>query len=412
MLRYCQFMRKKESMGKGEIKRFYIMPEVWVTVTQSQVFNWLKLVNENGIATDCISFTPTRSSKEVVKEIEISIKGDFIEIYDFQRLIVNDIYLTINLLKYYLSNIFKYKKIIFQTRMPSIGLTFAFLSWLPRLKFVFEARAAVNEERIYIDHGTKESIKTKIKNYFSEISEKLVITKSDKVICVSNALKKYYLKKYGLSEEKFVVFPGAADANLFYNDEILRNQTRKELDLNSDDILVVYSGRLDMKWEIPDKIISFFKNLRTKDTRFRLLLVTPDVDLANKLINKQKLDDKIFVKKVELNDVNKYLNAADVGLLLREDIPMNNVASPTKFAEYLMVGLPVIISQGVYDFANDINNTKYGVVVSGLDEISQTEYEKVLNSLMINRSEIAGWGFEQLSKESFIKKYINVLNEV
>jgi len=169
---------------------------------------------------------------------------------------------------------------------------------------------------------------------------------------------------------------------------------------------------LDMKWEIPDKIISFFKNLRTKDTRFRLLLVTPDVDLANKLINKQKLDDKIFVKKVELNDVNKYLNAADVGLLLREDIPMNNVASPTKFAEYLMVGLPVIISQGVYDFANDINNTKYGVVVSGLDEISQTEYEKVLNSLMINRSEIAGWGFEQLSKESFIKKYINVLNEV
>lgn len=412
MLRYCQFLHKKGYMGKSNIKRFYLMPEVWVTVTQSQVFNWIKLVNENGIPTDCISVTTHKSSKETIKKIENSIQGRFIEIHNYNKLIIIDIFLIINLLKFYLGNVFMYKKIIFQTRMPSAGIAYAALSWLPKAKFIFEARAAANEEIIYTSEGEKISFKSKIKNYFSEAHEKMLITKTDNVFCVSNALKEYYLKKYNLSEEKFSVFPGAADSELFFYNESLRNNIRKELDLDSNNILIVYSGRLEMKWEIPDKIISFFKDILTKDIRFKLLLVTPDVDFANKLIKEQELDDVIFVKNVELKDVNKYLNASDLGLLLREDIPMNNVASPTKFAEYLMAGLPVIISHGIYDFANDILNTKYGAVVSSLDEISPIEYDNVLISLTINRSEIASWGLKQLSKESYIKKYVSVLKEI
>ncbi|MCF6296964.1 MAG: glycosyltransferase [Flavobacteriaceae bacterium] len=395
-----------------KIKRFYLMSEVWVTVTQSQVFNWIKLINQKGIPTDCISITTKKSSKKDVEKIEESIEGNFIEIHNRKRLIVSDIFLTLNLLKHYLKSLSNYKKIIFQTRLTGAGLTFGVLSWLPRSKFIFEARAATNEERIYISEGEKVTLKMKIKNWFAETSERMVVTKSDKVFCVSKTLKDYYLKKYNLSEEKFSVFPGAADSELFFYDESLRNNIRNELDLNSNEILIVYSGRLEMKWEIPDKIISFFKDLHIKNPMFRLLLVTPDVTLANKLIKEQKLEDVTFVKKVELIDVNKYLNAADVGLLLREDIPMNNVASPTKFAEYLMSGLPVIISHGICDFAADVHKTKYGVVVSGLDEITSIEYDNLLKSLTIDRNQIATWGLECLSKESFIKKYVSILEEI
>ena len=117
-------MLKKEFMEKNRIKRFYIMPEVWVTVTQSQVFNWVKLVNENGISTDCISITTKKLSKKNVENIEESIKGNFFEIKNHKRLIVNDIYLSFVLFKFYLKNINKYDKIIFQTRMATVGLTF------------------------------------------------------------------------------------------------------------------------------------------------------------------------------------------------------------------------------------------------------------------------------------------------
>jgi glycosyltransferase involved in cell wall biosynthesis len=395
-----------------KIKRYYIMPEVWVTVTQSQVFNWVKLVNENGISTDCISITKSKNNVESVNIIEESIGGKFIEIKNYKTLIINDIYLSYILIKFYFKNLNKYDKIIFQTRMAQIGLTFAFLKWLPKTKFIFEARAAKNEEIKHTTSENKITTKLKIKKYFSELSEKIIVTKSNKVFCVSHALKTYYLKKYNLSSEHFCVFPGAADSHLFYYDEDLRKNTRNELNLIDKEILIVYTGRLEMKWEIPDKILIFFKNLHRQDKRFRLLLVTPDFEIANDLISINSLNEITFVRKVELKQVNKYLNAADVGMLLREDITMNNVASPTKFAEYLMAGLPVIISKAVQDFANNIEKTNYGSVVTGLEDISKSEYEKLIGSLKIDRVEISNWGLKNLSKEAFIKKYITTLQKV
>ena len=79
-------------MEKNNIKRFYIMPRVWVTVTQSQVFNWIKLVNERGISTDCISITDKKIPQDEVRKIEESIQGKFIQVHDFKRLLVSDIY--------------------------------------------------------------------------------------------------------------------------------------------------------------------------------------------------------------------------------------------------------------------------------------------------------------------------------
>ena len=93
-----------------------------------------------------------------------------------------------------------------------------------------------------------------------------------------------------------------------------------------------------MKWEIPDKIFEFFKDLITKDSNFKLFLATPDVDMAMDFIREYGVEGSVQVKKLEFEEVNRYLNAADIGILIREDIVMNNVASPTKFAEYLMAG--------------------------------------------------------------------------
>jgi len=43
--------------------------------------------------------------------------------------------------------------------------------------------------------------------------------------------------------------------------------------------------------------------------------------------------------------VPKFLQAADMGILLRKKDPLNEVAAPTKFAEYMMTGLPTLISK-------------------------------------------------------------------
>ena len=57
---------------KHGIKRFYIMPAVWRTVTDSQVFNWVEVLNKSKVETDIISLVNNRyrQDNEKVEEIE------------------------------------------------------------------------------------------------------------------------------------------------------------------------------------------------------------------------------------------------------------------------------------------------------------------------------------------------------
>jgi glycosyltransferase involved in cell wall biosynthesis len=394
----------------NKIKRFYIMPEVWVTVSHSQVFNWIKLVNEHGISTDCISITNQQLKKEEISKIEESIHGKFTQIRA-RKLGVVDLFLFFHLLRIYTKNINKYDKIIFQTRISSLGVTFWLLKKLPRVKLIFESRAATIEEREHTSKNQIKGIKVRSKAVFYKWSEKSMLLNANSIICVSDSLKRYYLNKYNrINNNNIIVFPGAADSSLFYYDERIRIKTRRELNIKAEEILYVYSGRLEMKWEIPDKLVEFFNFICTKKAeRVKLLLLTPDIKLATTLIEKNHLVDSVIIRSCGLKEVNKYLNASDLALLLREDCPMNNVASPTKFAEYLMAGLPVVISRGIHDFAEIIKRTKFGIVASDLNFVSPNEYAEIMNALKIEKRKISHWGTDNLSKMVFINNYVNLL---
>ncbi len=58
-----------------------------------------------------------------------------------------------------------------------------------------------------------------------------------------------------------------------------------------------------------------------------------------------------------------FLMASDMGVLLRERDPLNEVAAPTKFAEYVMTGLPVLISEYVGDYSNFVAENNLGLVL-------------------------------------------------
>ena len=57
----------------------------------------------------------------------------------------------------------------------------------------------------------------------------------------------------------------------------------------------------------------------------------------------------IRLRSGRIAEFNDFLNAADFGFILRERNKINRVACPTKFAEYCLTGLPVIIGDAVPD---------------------------------------------------------------
>lgn len=219
------------------------------------------------------------------------------------------------------------------------------------------------------------------------------------------------MNKYHLSENHFVVIPGAGDHRLFYYSEDERKQLRQKFQVAEKHVLI-YSGKLAMKWEIPDDIFLFYKKLLQYNPDMVLFLLTPDMKIAEELSLKHGFrKDQIIIKSAKYTEVRPYLNMADAALLLREDIPMNHVASPTKFAEYLLCGLPVIMSDAIKDFAAWVKKYDLGVVLNHTEPEPEIA-DFIMGQTLDNRRHIAGWAEKHLSKESYLPKIIDTLKTV
>jgi hypothetical protein len=160
-----------------------------------------------------------------------------------------------------------------------------------------------------------------------------------------------------LGRKPFQIIPTAVADGLFYFDPDLRRTTRDRLGYHTEDKLLIYSGSLAYYQCFPE-CVGVFKSLRQQDQRYKLLVLTPDVDAAQKEIDRTVADDT-QVLSARHDDVNAYLNAADYAFLLREVSPVNESAFPTKFAEYGLAGLPVIMRRtppDAYTMARQIGN--------------------------------------------------------
>ena len=108
-----------------------------------------------------------------------------------------------------------------------------------------------------------------------------------------------------------------------------------------------------------------------------------------------------FLQLIRLEEINNYLNATDYGILFRENLPINNQASPTKFAEYILAGLKVIISEGVGDFSEFVREHDCGQVVSLVDGEFDVETQKLSPYTLEKERRISKLGHELLSTQVF-----------
>jgi glycosyltransferase involved in cell wall biosynthesis len=139
-----------------------------------------------------------------------------------------------------------------------------------------------------------------------------------------------------------------------------------------------------------------------------LIFLTKDIQMIKSIISEfPEIKNNVMFFSVLNDEVCQYLNAADYGILFRENTIMNNVASPTKFAEYMLCGLPVLISEGVGDYSDYTIKHNVGVLIkeSELESIQGYDFNEFLGKAF-DRDHIATLGREKFSKDSIIKTLI------
>ncbi len=221
------------------------------------------------------------------------------------------------------------------------------------------------------------------------------LRKFQKISAVTEALKKYLIKKYKINSDNIVITPNLAGKNFSF-DLIKRMQIRKSLNLNINDILILFSSGSTQKWQNWQDI-NALKTL---------------ADKGMKIFNLSKyeiLHKNIINKFVEYYEVPSYLNAADIAIIWSNKRTVSEVRSPVKFSEYICCGLPIIANDSVDMVTDYIKRSSFGSLLNDLNELDQ-EKIKVLKSL--NRQEIAIKGMEWLGVETISQKYLGIYSSL
>lgn len=246
--------------------------------------------------------------------------------------------------------------------------------------------------------------------YFRQIQYQSIIH-SDICITVSDNLTSQLEENTGLKINKNPIISCGVNLNLY-------KSTSLEYDLNIDvdnRIIVGYCGGLQM-WQNINIIVDVAYKLYQLDARIFLVIYTafniPD-DLNKKL--QQLGKDNYVIKSLKPIEVPSALKQLDAGFLLRDNLPLNIVSSPTKICEYLAAGVPVVCTPYAGDYIRSVQAGKTGYIFTEYPEISKSDIEGLLHYLIRVKAERRYYSelcIEAADKRTFDEEYKSLINMI
>ncbi len=238
-------------------------------------------------------------------------------------------------------------------------------------KVLMDARGAYAAE-------FKEYLNTGLIHEDISVVEREALANSDYRIAVSHQLINHWKQEYGLTPNNNFVIPctlSSNSRNTFYSAEELQ-EIRAEQGYDPNDIVLVYSGSV-AGWQSMEAVDRFLLEQLQQNDRVKMLFLA-QVALES-LQAYQQFPDRVKKAWLAPEQVHGMLSACDYGILLRNNTVTNQVASPTKFAEYLHAGLSVLISPHIGDYSEFVKNNACGVIIEvdkGTVELHQIDYAK------------------------------------
>lgn len=171
----------------------------------------------------------------------------------------------------------------------------------------------------------------------------LIISKyADAAVFVSNALHSRYVN--WISTNNIGIIPCPVAESKFYFDKDKRYKLRNYYNISDEINVFMYSGSM-VAYQAVEQQIILYKRILEIDNHI-IFYLTSDVARAKEIF-KEFSQDRFVIKSIPFVEMNDYYNLADFSFLIRNRLILNFVASPTKFGEYCLTGLPVIMNDAV-----------------------------------------------------------------
>lgn len=305
-----------------------------------KVFCIDKTVNKNILEAQLL--TPLNYIKQ--KDFTVLLPSKYQE-YSLKNILYKDLNLI-----FYNSNLNKYKFILRKRKSISslycrsvfeffIIFLIKSLTFSNNLKITYDFRGlAFAESELKSNNFLKKSILKKLE-YFAYV-------RADKINTVSINFKNFLQDEFKFRKDISVI-PCCVEA-----------VTKGSFNKNTRELKFVYLGSVS-KWQKVDLVLEIFSEISSK------------IDCSLTIITNQKHEVENLASHIGVNvkilslphsEINEELQNYDFGFLLRDNILLNNVASPVKFLEYISNGVIPIISEGVGDYSSIVKKNKIGIL--------------------------------------------------
>jgi hypothetical protein len=359
---------------------FFELGSYYKTVTDSQILDHLRLLEESGWETQlCIQgmgMTAYRSTLKAIGDVTWMPGRGITVIAGLRNFIPFSLFLNSLVLRKNADRLNISSQDVIHARNEYSAFA-AYKAFGRQLPVVFDYRGdGLSEFHYKLDGGGKwygPLIKMLKKISYQRIMRGIAGHKGQ-VIAVSRQLAGR-LCSYGFTEDSINVISCVADTNKFYYSPEIRDRVRRKLGIQ-DRYVLVYAGSL-VGYQQAGEMVSLFRELNRLDKKMFFLMVTPYPKEAVPQFKAVDQNDFTIVSASH-HEVNDFLNAADIGLLIRAPHPLNEVASPTKFAEYALTGLFTVCTRNIGDTEAWISNYGLGTVI----EYARLEDEQVLHKIL------------------------------
>lgn len=176
------------------------------------------------------------------------------------------------------------------------------------------------------------------------------------------------------------VIPCCVDTKRFENvDPSVRDSKRKELGMDGRKVFV-YVGSFGSDWYLPRETADILSEARERDrSTFAMFLSQTSPDHILPLLTSRGFTESdVMIRKIPPAEMPEYLSAADVAISFIKPCYSKLASSPTKNAEYLATGLPLICNDGVGDTGEFTRADNVGFVI---EEFSHESYRQALTEV-------------------------------
>jgi len=214
---------------------------------------------------------------------------------------------------------------------------------------------------------------------FAKKTERYLLNKSDGFVVLTERARKILFPEseesgFDHHNKPIEVIPCCIDKNRFQIIKSLsRESVRKKFNLTYKKVFV-YVGSFS-GWCLTQEMADFFEIAKKQDdSTFALILTQDNPKIITKPLKERGFSDNDFLVKMVLpEEIPIYLSASDIAISFVKASYSRQASSPTKIAEYLASGLPIISSSDIGDLNILIEGEKVGIILRGFNETDYVE---------------------------------------